>query len=96
MELELILDFDLDLELEEEDKEDGEKDKEKEEKEKFRVNLTTSNRRWGTNNGHPIVPTFGLGGVYWESWDTQLSRHLGLVGCIGRAGTPNGSDIWVW
>ena len=30
--------------------------------------------------GHPIVPTFGFGEVYWEGWDTQLSRHLVLVG----------------
>ena len=76
MELELILDFDLDLELEEEeeDKEDREKEKEKEE---FRVNLTTSNRRWGKNDGHPMGLTFGCGRVYWESRDTQLSRHLG-------------------
>ena len=94
MELELILDFDLDLELEEEDKEDREE--EEEEEKEFRINLTTSNRRWGKNNGHPMGLTFGCGGVYWESRDTQLSRHLGLVGCIGKVGTPNCPDIWVW
>ena len=51
------------------EKEEKEKKEEEERKEDFRINLTTSNRRWGKNNGHPMGLTFGSDGMYWESWD---------------------------
>ena len=66
--MKLILDFDFDLELEVEKEEEEEEEEEDGKEEEFRVNLTTSHRRWGKNNGRPMGLTFGSGGVYWD-WD---------------------------